>query len=87
MLAKIATRHLPLSVERAHLRSANNEQYDVPRVSSLAGSRAFSLVGPRAWNQLPKVPISLRRIDGVETFKRNVKAIKALQEMRYPNVT
>ena len=56
---------------RAHLRSADNGQYDVPRVSSSVGSRAFSVAGPRAWNPLP---MSLRQMDCVETFKRNLKA-------------
>ena len=52
---------VPLSTlpGRAHLRSADNGQYDVPRVSSSVGSRAFFIAGLRAWNQLP---ISLRQI-------------------------
>ena len=43
-------------------------QYDVPRVSSRVSSRAFSVAGPQAWNQLPA---SLR----VATFKRHLKTI------------
>jgi len=43
-------------------RSADHGQYDVPRVSSSVGSRAFSVAGPRAWNQLP----SLRQRDCIE---------------------
>jgi len=38
---------------KAHLRSADSGQYDVPRMSSLAGATAFSIAGPQAWNQLP----------------------------------
>ena len=30
-----------------------HDEWDVPRVSSLAGSRAFSVAGPQACNQLP----------------------------------
>jgi len=56
---------------RAHLRSANSGQYDVPRVSSSVGSRAFSVAGPQAWNQLPR---SLREIDSLSTFKRHLKS-------------
>jgi len=37
----------------------------------LVGSRAFSFVGPRAWNQLPT---SLREMDCIKTLKLNLKA-------------
>ena len=57
---------------RAHLRSADSEQYDVPRVSSLVGARAFSVAGPQMWNQLPP---SLRHMNCVATFKRHLKTI------------
>ena len=53
------------------MRSVDDGQYNVPRVSSLVSSRAFSVVGLRAWNQLP---IFLCQMDCVETFKRNLKA-------------
>ena len=45
----------PLSLlpGRAHLRSADSGQFDIPRTSSSVGSRAFSVAGPKAWNQLP----------------------------------
>ena len=55
---------------RAHLQSADNGQYDVPRVSSSVGSRAFSVAGPRSWNQLLT---SLRQMGCVATFKRHLK--------------
>jgi len=63
---------VPLStlLGRAHLRSADNGQYDVPRVSSSVGSRAFYVAGPRAWNRLPT---SLRQMESVATFKRHLK--------------
>ena len=65
---------MPLSTlpGRGHLRSAVSGQYDVPPVSSLAGSRAFSVAGPRASNQLP---VSLRHTDCVATFKRHLKTL------------
>jgi len=55
---------------RKHLRSADNGLYDVPRVSSSVGSRAFSVAGPQAWNQLPA---SIRQMDCIATFKRHLK--------------
>ena len=57
---------------RAHLRSADSVQYDVPRVSTLAGPRAFSVAGPLAWNQLPA---SLRNMNCIAIFKRHLKTI------------
>ena len=64
---------VPLSTlpGRAHLWSADNEQYDVPQMSSSVGSRALFVAGPRAWNQLL---ISLHQRHCIETFKRNLKA-------------
>ena len=57
---------------RAHLRSAHSGQYDVPRVSSLGGARAFSVAGPQTWNQLPP---SLRHTKCVATFKHHLETI------------
>jgi len=37
---------------------------------ALAGSRAFSVAGPQAWNQLP---VSLHHTDCVATFKRHLR--------------
>jgi len=58
---------------RAHLRSADSGQYDVPRVSTLAGPRAFLVAGPLVWNQLPA---SLRNMNCIATFKRHLKTIQ-----------
>ena len=41
-------------------------------VSSRVGSRALSVAGPQAWNQLPA---SLRHTNCVATFKRHLKTI------------
>jgi len=43
--------HLP---GRAHLRSANNGDYNSPRVLTGFGRRSFSVSGPDAWNSLPR---------------------------------
>jgi len=42
------------------------------RVTSSTGSRAFSVAGPQAWNQLPA---SLRHTNCVVTFKRHLKTV------------
>jgi len=57
---------------RAHLRLTDSGQYDAPRVTSLAGARAFSVARPQAWNQLPP---SLRHTNCVATFNRHLKTI------------
>ena len=37
----------------SHLRSAASGLYDVPRIRTKFGTRAFSVAGPTAWNALP----------------------------------
>ena len=56
----------------AHLRSADSGCFDVPRVSSSVGSRAFSVAGPQSWNRLPA---ALRHTDCVASFKRQLKTV------------
>ena len=56
---------------RTHLRSADSGLYDVPRVSSSVGSRAFSVAGPQAWNHLPTCT-SICQMDCIATFKRHL---------------
>ena len=46
--------------------------FDVPRVSSSVGSRAFSVAGPQAWNRLHA---ALRHTDCVASFKRQLKNV------------
>jgi len=60
--------HLP---GRAHLRSAKNGDYNIPRVLSGFGQRSFSVSGPDAWNSLPR---QLRGIAVASTFKRHLKS-------------
>ena len=60
--------HLP---GRAHLRSAKNGDYNIPRVLSGFGQRSFSVSGPDAWNSLPR---QLRGITVASTFKRHLKS-------------
>ena len=55
---------------RERLRSHSSGDYDVPRVRTLFGSRAFSVAGPVAWNQLPT---NLRTVAPVENFKSKLK--------------
>jgi len=57
---------------RAHLRSTDSVCFDIPRVSSSVGSRAFSVAGPQAWNRLPA---ALRHTDCVASFKRQLKTV------------
>ena len=61
---------VPLSAlpGRAHLRSADSGRFDVPRVSSSVGSRAFSVAGPQAWNRLPA---ALRHTDCVASLRKS----------------
>ena len=40
-------------LNRARLRSSSSGTYDVPRVRTQFGKRAFSIAGPTAWNELP----------------------------------
>jgi len=65
---------VPLSLlpGRANLRSADSGPYDMTRTSSSVGSRAFSVAGLKAWNGLPA---SVRHINCVATFKRDLKTI------------
>ena len=55
---------------RSRLRSADSFMLDVPRVKSSVGGRAFSVSGPRAWNDLPQ---SLRATSDFLVFKRQLK--------------
>ena len=57
--------HLP---GRAHLHSATNGDYNIPRVLSGFSQRSFSVSGPDAWNSLPR---QLRGIAISSTFKRH----------------
>jgi len=57
---------------RTYLRSADSGLYEVPLVSSSVGSRAFSVAGSQAWNQLPA---SIRQMDCIATFKRHLKLV------------
>ena len=55
---------------RSRLRSADSFKFDVPRVKSAVGSRAFSVSGPRAWNGLPQ---GLQATSDHLAFKRQLK--------------
>ena len=55
---------------RRHLRSAAAGLFDVPRIKTVHGGRAFSVAGPTAWNNLPH---TVRNIDSAVTFRRHLK--------------
>ena len=55
---------------RRRLRSATSTDYHVPRTRTKLGDRAFSIVGPKAWNNLPQ---SVRSADSLDSFKRKLK--------------
>ena len=59
----------PLS-GRSHLRSADRLLYDIPRTRTRMGDRAFSVAGPRAWNELP---LDVRELSTLSTFKKHLK--------------
>ena len=55
---------------RTRLRSATTNQYDVRLTRTKFGKRAFSIVAPRQWNELP---LELRQCNGTVAFKRQLK--------------
>jgi len=55
---------------RRRLRSAASTDYHVPRTRTKLGDRAFSIAGPKAWNNLPQ---SVRSADSLDSFKRKLK--------------
>lgn len=64
---------VPISAlhNRARLRSFTSGAYDVPRVRTQFGKRAFSVAAPAAWNRLPPM---VRSAPTVDIFKRMLKA-------------
>ena len=62
----------PLSTleSRAKLRSHGSNDYNIPRVQTQFGRRAFSVAGPLAWNALPKTVQSAKDIT---VFKKLLK--------------
>jgi len=61
--------HLP---GRAHLRSAQNGDYNIPRaLTGFGHRRSFSFAVPDAWNSLPRV---IRFIVVPSAFERRLKA-------------
>jgi len=55
---------------RRQLRSATSTDYHVPCTRTIFGDRAFSIAGPKAWNNLPQ---SVRSADSLDIFKRKLK--------------
>ena len=65
-LSNLITVHNPVR----HLRSANSLLLDQPRRRTKTGARTFSYAAPLLWNQLP---LSVRRSESVNHFKRALK--------------
>ena len=55
---------------RRRLRSATSTDYHVPRTRTKFGDRAFSIAGPKAWNNLSQ---SVRSADSLDSFKRKLE--------------
>jgi len=55
---------------RRRLRSATSTDYHVPCTRTKLVDRAFSIAGPKAWNNLPQ---SVRSADSLDSFKRKLK--------------
>ena len=55
---------------RRRHRSAASTDYHVPRTRTKLGDRAFSIGGPKAWNNLPQL---VRFADSLDSFKRKLK--------------
>ena len=66
------TRLLQIQPTRRYkLRSDDKELLFIPRSKSKSGDRAFTMVGPRIWNDLP---LDIRLSANLETLnKKNVK--------------
>ena len=62
---------LPMLPERNMLRAAANGLYDVPRSRTVFGQPAFSVAGPRQWNNLPS---DIQEITDRAAFKRALKS-------------
>ena len=58
-------------LHRERLRSRESEGFEVPRVRTKFGRRAFSIARPMVWNELLN---NIRRTDNITTFKRVLKA-------------
>ena len=62
----------PISSLPGHhqLRSAMMTEYDIPRIRTKFGDKAFSVAEPREWNALPA---DIRNITDLSSFKRAIK--------------
>ena len=56
---------------RYNLRSDDKELLFLPRSKSKSGDRAFTIAGPRIWND---IPLEIRLSANLETFKKNLKS-------------
>ena len=62
---------LSLYTPQRTLRSALDiTRLNVPRTNKVLGRKAFSVAGPRSWNNLPR---AIRELDNVSQFRRSLK--------------
>ena len=55
-----------------NLRSSDDDQLVVPRVSSKMGERAFSVAAPQLWNC---IPLQIKKSKSAQSFRKKMKAL------------
>ena len=70
---------LSIATPSRALRSNQGLLLTIPRVKTVTGSRAFGFCAPTIWN---KLPISLRSLDSVPSFRKHLKT--PLFRLAYP---
>ena len=68
----ICSNNLKIDYKQYNCRPGDYLLLATKNVKTKYGKRAFEYVGPRLWNALP---LEVRTIENIETFKRNVKTI------------
>ena len=63
---------------RCHLRSAAEGLFEMPRTRAVFGSKAFSVAGPVAWNDLPTDVRAIQNVIALssKTFGNTPKILK-----------
>ena len=68
----ICSRNLQIRYKGYNCRTSDYLLLETKKVKTNYGQRCFDYVGPRLWNALP---LKVRMLENIETFKRNVKTI------------
>ena len=71
MSASISNLLKPLNRTR-NLRSLDDDQLVVPRVSSMMGERAFSVAAPQLWNC---IPLEIKKSKSAQSFRKKLKTL------------